>query len=376
MYPNRKWFSAGTLGALVLGAAIAAPAALAQREGRGEGWQPQKARPLVIGHRGTAGNLPEHTLEGYALAIELGADYIEPDLVATKDGELIARHEPNITATTDVSTRPEFAARKTTKTVDGEKIAGWFSEDFTLAEIKTLRARERLPQLRAANTRYDGQDSILTFEEVVALAREEGAKAGRTVGVYAELKHPTYFASVGLPMEERAVAAIRKAGLDRRDAPFFLQAFELAPLAAVRQRINVRTVFLMDSAGAPADLVAKGDRRTFADLTRPAELKAMSPYVDGVGPAKTLIVPVDAAGRSLPPTSLIADAHAAGMVVHPFTFRSENSFLPTELRRGSDPAAHGDDQAEYLTFFKLGVDGVFSDFPDRAVAARKTYENR
>jgi len=217
---------------------------------------------------------------------------------------------------------------------------------------------------------------VLTFEEVVALARAEGAKAGRTVGVYAELKHPTYFASIGLPMEDRAVAAIRKAGLDRRDAPFFLQAFELAPLAAVRQRINVRTVFLMDSEGAPADLVAKGDKRTFADLTKPAELKAMSPYVDGVGPAKSLIVPVDGAGRSMAPTSLIADAHAAGMVVHPFTFRSENSFLPAELRRGSDPAAHGDDQAEYLTFFKLGVDGVFSDFPDRAVAARKTYESR
>lgn len=327
--------------------------------------------PLVIGHRGAAGERPEHTATGYRLAIAQGADFIEPDLVLTKDGALIDRHENEIGATTDAASHPEFAARKTTKTIDGRAVEGWFSEDFTLAEIRTLRARERLPQLRLANTAYDGKDPILTFDEVIALARAEGAKAGRTVGVYAELKHPTYFASVGLPMEARFIAAVKAAGLDRRDAPLIFQCFELTPLGVVRAAIPVRTVFLMDGAGAPADLAARGDKRSYADLTTPAGLKAIAAVADGIGPSKTLIVPVDAAGASLAPTTLIADAHAAGLFVHPFTFRSENVFLPAQLRKGADPATHGDAQAEYLQFFKLGVDGVFSDFPGDAVAAKR-----
>jgi glycerophosphoryl diester phosphodiesterase len=331
-------------------------------------------RLLIVGHRGAAGERPEHTASGYRLAVADGADFIEPDLVLTRDGVLIDRHENEIGGTTDVAAHPEFAARKTTKTVDGVKITGWFSEDFTLAEIKTLRTRERLPALRPGNQRYDGQDQVLTFAEVVALAKAEGAKAGRTVGIYAELKHPTYFASIGLPMEQRFAAAVKTAGLASRSAPFYFQCFELTPLATVRKLIDVRTVFLMDDTGAPADLVAAGDPRTYADLAKPAGLKAVAAVADGIGPSKIMIVPVDGGGRSLAPTSLIADAHAAGLIVHPFTFRAENAFLPAELRAPGGLAVQGDDRTEYLTFFKLGVDGLFSDFPDRAVAARKAFE--
>jgi glycerophosphoryl diester phosphodiesterase len=334
----------------------------------------EAASPLVIGHRGAAGERPEHTATGYRLAIAEGADFIEPDLVMTKDGVLIDRHENEIGATTDVAAHPEFVGRKATKTVDGHSVTGWFSEDFTLAEIKTLRARERLPQLRAHNTAYDGKDQVLTFAEVAALAKAEGAKAGRTVGVYAELKHPTYFAKIGLAMEDKFAAEVKAAGLASRDAPFYFQCFELDALRKVRERINVKSVFLMDAEGAPADFVAAGDPRTYADLATAAGLQFLARYVDGVGPAKTLIAPRDAQDRSQPPTGFIADAHAAGMVVHPFTFRSENQFLPAELRRGADPAAVGDAQAEYLQFFRLGVDGVFSDFPDAAVDARRRFE--
>lgn len=339
---------------------------------------PKSTGPLILGHRGAAGERPEHTLTGYRLAVAEGADFIEPDLVMTKDGVLIDRHENEIGATTDVAAHREFADRKTTKTIDGRKVTGWFSEDFTLAEIKTLRARERLPELRKANTAYDGKDQVLTFQEVIDIARTEGAKAHRTVGVYAELKHPTYFKGIGLPMEATFVKVVRLNKLDRRDAPFYFQCFELTPLRAVRGMMNVKTTFLMDNAGAPADLVAAGDRRTYADLAKPAELKAMAPFVDGIGPSTDLIVPRDANGASLPPTTLVADAHAAGLAVHPFTFRAENAFLPLELRQVkqgelTDPAAHGDLHRQFLQYFRMGVDGVFTDFPDLGVAARKDF---
>lgn len=216
--------------------------------------------PLVIGHRGAAGERPEHTLTGYRLAVAEGADFIEPDLVLTKDGVFIDRHENEIGATTDVVAHPEFASRKTTKVVDGHSITGWFSEDFTLAEIKTLRARERLPQLRPANAAYDGKDQVLTFQEVIDIARTESAKVHRVVGVYPELKHPTYFAGVGLPMEQRFVDMLKANGLASRTAPVFFQCFELASLRKVRAMIDVRTIFLIDDEGAPADLVA--DRKS------------------------------------------------------------------------------------------------------------------
>jgi len=334
--------------------------------------------PLIVGHRGAAGERPEHTAAGYRLAIEEGADYIEPDLVLTKDGVLIARHENEIGATTDVAGHPEFAARKTTKIVDGHSVTGWFSEDFTLAEIKTLRARERLPQLRPGNTAYDGRDEVLTFAEVIDLALSEGRRAGRVVGVYAELKHPTYFASLGLPMEARLVAVLKEKGLADRRAAFFFECFEPGALQKVRAMIDVRTILLMDSEGAPADFTAAGDKRTYADLATPAELKAVAAYADGIGPSKTMLIARDAKDGTAAATTLVADAHAAGLLVHPFTFRSENVFLPAELRRG-DPqapgyqAVQGDWRAEYQMFFALGVDGLFSDFPDAAVEARRAF---
>ena len=326
-------------------------------------------KPIIIGHRGCSGERPEHTLAAYARAIEQGADFIEPDLVLTKDGHFIARHENEISGTTDVAARPEFAARKTTKTIDGTTATGWFTEDLTLAEIKTLRAKERLPQLRPANSAFDGQFEIPTLLEVLALA-----KAAK-VGVYPELKHPTYFASQGLAMEPRLAEAVKAAGLNSKSAPIFIQCFETASLKTLRGLLNCRQVFLVDSEGAPADLVKTGDGRTYADLITPQGLKTVASFADGIGPYKDLILPRDASGNWTTPTSLVSDAHAAGLALHPWTFRAENNFLPTALRRGDASASdylaqHGDLAAEIRKFMDLGVDGIFSDFPGLAVAAR------
>jgi glycerophosphoryl diester phosphodiesterase len=307
-------------------------------------------------------------MAAYARAIEQGADFIEPDLVLTKDGHFIARHENEISGTTDVAARPEFAARKTTKTIDGTTITGWFTEDFTLAEIKTLRAKERLPKLRPANSAFDGQFEIPTFLEVLALA-----KAGK-VGVYPELKHPSYFASQGLLMEARLAQAIKAAGLNSKSAPIFIQCFETAALKTLRGLVNCRQIFLVDAEGAPADLVKSGNAQTYADLITPQGLKTVASFADGIGPYKDLILPRDASGNLTTPTSLVSDAHAADLVVHSWTFRAENNFLPTALRRGDAGASdylaqHGDMAREVSIFFAMGVDGLFSDFPGLAVAA-------
>lgn len=338
----------------------------------------QAAKPLIIGHRGAAGERPEHTATGYRLAISQGADFIEPDLVMTKDGQFVDRHENEIGATTDVASHPEFAGRKTTKVVDGQSIEGWFTEDFTLAELRTLKARERLPQLRPGNTAYDGQDRVMTLAEVIALARSEGAKAGRTVGLYPELKHPTYFAYIGLPMEAKLVAALKAEGLATHDAPVFVQSFEPGALRKVRALARVRTVFLMSAQGAPADAAADPEHRAYAWFASPEGLREVARFADGIGPEKQMIVPLDPAGRSAAPTTLVADAHAAGLVVHPYTLRRENYFLPVELRSASgtapaDLVRAGDIRTELLTYFRLGVDGVFTDFPDEGVAARKAF---
>jgi glycerophosphoryl diester phosphodiesterase len=317
------------------------------------------AEPIVIAHRGASGLRPEHTLEAYSLAIQQGANFIEPDLVMTRDGVLVARHENEIGETTDVANRPEFAQRRATKTIDGRAVTGWFTEDLTLAELKTLRARERLPPLRPGNTAYDGRFKVPTFEEVIALAKRAG------VGIYPELKHPTYFASVGLPMEDALLGALRDASWTRKTDPVFVQCFEVGPLERLRGRTGVRLIQLVADEGGPADK----PELSYRDMVTPAGLAAIARYADGIGPAKALIVPRGPDGRSLPPTSLVADAHAAGLKVHPWTFRSENFFLPAELRRGDDPRAHGDVAAEYRLFFGLGVDGVFSDHPADAVAA-------
>ncbi|MEV0717223.1 glycerophosphodiester phosphodiesterase [Asanoa sp. NPDC050611] len=326
--------------------------------------------PLVIGHRGASGYRPEHTLESYRLAIRQGADFIEPDLVSTKDGHLVARHENEISGTTDVASHLEFAGRRTTKTIDDNAITGWFTEDFTLAELKTLRAKERLPQVRVTNTAFDGQLPIPTLQEVIDLARAESRRTGREIGIYPETKHPTYFQSIGLALEEPLVRTLRANGLTRKSSPVIIQSFETANLRKLARMTDVRLAQLLDAAGKPYDFVVAGDARTYQDLVSPANLKWISSYADGIGANKNLLVPRDATGKLLAPTNVIRDAHRNGLVVHAWTFRVENQFLAVDHRIGTDPNARGDVTAEYELFFSLGLDGVFSDQPDTAVAAR------
>lgn len=368
--------------ALLLGTALAAALACAPGSAATLAGQP----PIVIGHRGASGYRPEHTLASYDLAIRLGADFIEPDLVATKDGVLIARHEPNITGTTDVASRPEFADRRTTKAVDGAPETGWFAEDFTLAEIKTLRAVERLP---FRDQSYNDRFEIPTLQEVIDLAKQRGAETGRTIGIYPETKHPSYFQAAGLPLEQRLVDVLRANDLDRADAPVFIQSFETANLRELNALTSVPLVQLLDANGVrpdgtldfnrPYDFVLSGDSRTYGDLLTPGGLAEVRGYADGIGPWKRMIVPttgVDANGDGVAddldgdgvlteadlslaaPTTLVDDAHRAGLLVHPYTFRDEAIYLA----RGYD----GDPVAEYIQFFGLGVDGLFSDFPDTA----------
>lgn len=348
-------------------------------------------RPLVIGHRGAPGYLPEHTLESYALAIELGADYIEPDLVATKDGHLIARHEPNIVNTTDVADRPEFAARRKTMVVDGFAEDGFFASDFTLAEIKTLRAKQAFAE---RPHQFDGQFAIPTLQEVINLAKRKSLEKGRTIGIYPETKHPTYHQALGLALEPRLVNALNRAGWNHRKAPVFIQSFEQANLQALRKLTAVRLIQLVDAndvnADGSLDFTAPYDRpydwtasgkpellaRSFADLTTDAGLKEVATYADGIGPWKRYIVstqakaggsgPGEASLQLAPAGDLIERAHQAGLLVHTWTFRNE------QRRLASDYA--GNPVNEYLQFYQLGVDGVFSDFADTAVAARVLHE--
>ncbi len=322
--------------------------------------------PIVIAHRGASGLRPEHTIVAYRLAIEQGADFIEPDLVLTKDNVFIARHENDITGTTDVSTRPEFAARKTTKIIDGASHTGWFAEDFTLREIKTLRAKERLPQFRPASAKYDGAFQIPTLAEVIALAKEQSRLTGRTIGIYPETKHPSYFQSIGKPMEAKLVAELKKAGWDNADAPVFIQSFEVNNLKALKGMTKVRLIQLMDAAGGPADAGKNGVAASYAAMATPEGLRAIADYAYGIGPNKNLIWDGKAA-----PTTLVGDAHAAGLRLHPWTFRAENAFLPAVYRSGTDPATHGDITAEIQAYLKLGIDGFFTDFPLNGVNALK-----
>ena len=315
-------------------------------------------RPIVIAHRGASGLLPEHTIAAYTRAIDDGADFIEPDLVPTRDGVLVARHENEISGTTDVAARPEFADRKATKTIDGAAVSGWFTEDFTLAELKTLRTRERLPELRG--TANDGRFEIPTLDEIIALAKARG------VGIYPETKHPSYFAAIGLPLEERLVAALDAAGWRDADAPVFIQSFEVDNLKQLNTMTGVRLIQLVAAEGGPAD----GARQSYAEMLTPEGLKAVAAYADGIGPEKTLVIPRGADLRLAAPTRLVSDAHAAGLKVHPWTFRAENYFLPADHRTGEDPRAHGDLLGEIRAYLATGIDGLFSDFTAEAVAAR------
>ena len=330
--------------------------------------------PTLIAHRGASALRPEHTLAAYTQAIEDGANIIEPDLVSTKDGVLVARHENAIAilnadgtvreATTDIVDRPEFASRKATKTIDGTAVTGWFTEDLTLAELKTLRARERIPAVRPANVAFNGQFQVPTFQEVIDLAKSKSIEKGRTIGVYPETKHPTYFKSIGLPLEKRLVDMLALNGWNSKDAPVFIQSFEVANLKEIRGLTAARIVQLLSSAGRPYDFVAAGaaETRTYADLATPAGLKEVATYANAIGPSKDMVIPlVD--GNLGAPTTLVTNAKAAGLVTHIYTLRPENAFLPANLKKApvTDNTVRGDSIAEIQTFLQAGVDGFFTD---------------
>ena len=324
----------------------------------------QSARPIiVIAHRGASGERPEHTLASYDRAIEQGADYVEPDLVLTKDGVLVARHENEISETTDVADHPEFADRRTTKTIDGAEMTGWFTEDFTLAELRTLRARERLPQLRPANTAFDGLYQIPTFDEIVRLVRAREAETDRTIGIYPETKHPSYFAGIGLPHEAPLLAALAAHGYDSADDALFIQSFEVDNLKRLDGLTPLRLIQLVADTGSPPD---RADL-TYTDMMSAEGLAQVATYADGIGAAKTMVIARNADGSLGASTGLVARAHSAGLQVHPWTFRRENYFLPTDLRTGTDPRAPGDLAAEMRAFIAEGVDGLFTDNPVVAV---------
>jgi glycerophosphoryl diester phosphodiesterase len=360
------------------GAAVAAlglPAGAAAHHGHGGGGRKRKRLPIVIGHRGSPAYRPEHTIASYTLAIEMGADYIEPDLCFTKDGKLVARHEPDIGATTDVADHPEFASRRHVETIDANQPTNsWWTFDFTLAELKTLRAKERLPDVRPQNTALNGLFEIPTFQEVIDLAKQHG------VGIYPETKHPTFFKGKGFDFDGPLLGTLRANGLDHQGAKVFIQSFEVGNLQRLNTKTKLPLVQLIDAAGAPADFVASGDPRTYDDLVTPKGLADIAKYADGIGPDKSRIVKGNTAGMPLKqPTTLIRDAHRVGLVLHPFTFRPENNFLAADFRAGDQASpeflhARGDQPAELKLYFELGVDGLFADNPDTARAVRdKTF---
>ncbi|MDM0067651.1 glycerophosphodiester phosphodiesterase [Variovorax sp. J31P207] len=391
MMPSKTPFAVASLAAALCLAGCGAPGGGATARLPTLDGQP----PLVVAHRGASGYLPEETLEAYARAIDLGADYIEMDLVSTRDGVLITRHDPNLAISTDVASRPEFAARKKTIQVDGETQTGWFSNDFTLAEIQRLGAistdAERPQQ-------FNGQYKVPTFQQVIDLAKAKSRETGRTIGIYPETKNPTYFRDLGLPLEDKLIAMLEAAGWNSRGAPVFVQSFEPGSLKYMKGKgLKTKTVQLIDGDGIdlktgamtyavpvdrPYEWTKSGDRRNFDVMVTPAGLAEIKTYADGIGPWKRYIVstkgtigadgkPVDvnrdgkindADAVSTAPTTLVADAHKAGLFVHPFTFRNESRRLASDYK--------GDPANEYLVFYRLGVDGVFTDFTDTALAAR------
>jgi glycerophosphoryl diester phosphodiesterase len=356
-------------------------------------------QPLVVAHRGASGYLPEETLEAYQKAIDLGADVVEPDLISTKDGVLIARHDPNLAYSTNVASLPQFADRKRVDwSVDGEKQTGWFAHDFTFAEIKQLGAistdSERPQQ-------FNGLYKVVSFQELIDLVKAQSTKTGRTIGVYPETKNPTYHRDLGLPLEAKLVAMVNAAGWNSKTAPIFVQSFEPSSLKLMRSLgLNTRMVQLIDADDydlktgkltyaapydKPYDWAKAGDARLFSAMVTPAGLAEIRTYADAIGPWKPYIVPMkgtlDANGNlkdingdgkanlqdatSQAPTTLIADAHKAGLAVHAYTFRNEQRRLSSDML--------GDPKNEYVQYFRLGLDGVFSDFTDTAIAARTAY---
>lgn len=354
-------------------------------------------QPLVVAHRGASGYLPEETYEAYVKAIELGADVIEPDLISTKDGVLIARHDPELSISTDVASHPEFASRKRKGVVDGENLDGWFASDFTLAEIKTLGGiatdAER-PQ------EFNGKYKIVTFQEIIDLVKAKSTPS-RTIAVYPETKNPSYHKALGLPLEDKLIALIDRAGWNSKTSPVYVQSFEPGSLKYLKANgLKTRLIQLVDGDDVdlktgkvtlafpydrPYDWNLSGDKRLFTDMLTPAGLAEIKTYADGIGPWKPYIISVKgqlgadgkvldvngdgkvnyADGFSMPATTLIADAHKAGLMVHAYTFRNEKRRIPADFK--NDP------KAEYKAFFRLGLDGVFSDFTDTAIAARSEY---
>jgi glycerophosphoryl diester phosphodiesterase len=369
------------LGAAVLGAGAAAlgPAATAAAADGGKGSGAGRGRavlpaPAVIAHRGASGYRPEHTLGAYQLALDMGADVIEQDLVPTRDGHLVCRHENDITGTTDVADHPEFAGRRTTKTVDGTEITGWFTEDFTLAELKTLRATERIPGTRPDNTLYDGRWTVPSFEEVLRWAEREGRRRGRPVWLHVETKHPSYFRALGLGLEERLAKLLRRYGRDRANSPTFLQSFEPTSMERMSRLVRTpRVVLLWTADSRPWDFEQTGDPRTVADLVTPEGLEWISGFAQGVGPVLDLVIPRRADGRLGEPTTLVRDAHARGLLLHPYTMRNENRFLPADFHRGTDPDAYGDAFGALRAYFETGIDGIFADQPDTALLAAEDF---
>ncbi|MEV3932337.1 MULTISPECIES: glycerophosphodiester phosphodiesterase [unclassified Streptomyces] len=370
---RRTLLGAAVLGTAALGipgTAHAAGRGAPDGRGAGSGSYRDLPVPTVIGHRGASGYRPEHTLGSYQLALDMGAHIVEQDLVPTKDGHLVCRHENDITGTTDVADHPEFASRKATKKVDGVPLTGWFTEDFTLAELKTLRAKERIPGNRQENTLYDGRWEIPTFEEVLRWAETEGRRRGRPVWLYVETKHPSYFRGLGLSLEEPLAKLLRRHGRHRANSPLILQSFEPSSMQRLSKLVSTpRVVLLSGPKERPWDFVEAGDPRTVADLVTPAGLKWIASFAQGIGPTLDLVIPKDGAGRLTTPTTLVADAHARGLVLHPYTLRNENTFLPAEFRRGTDPNAYGDSFGALRVYFEAGIDGIFSDNPDTALLA-------
>ncbi|MBW5420555.1 glycerophosphodiester phosphodiesterase [Streptomyces sp. BG9H] len=367
------------LGAAILGAGTAVAglpgvARAEERSGHGHGHDhggyKELPKPTVVAHRGASGYRPEHTLGSYQLALDMGAHVIEQDVVPTKDGHLVCRHENDITATTDVAAHPEFASRKTTKTVDGTKYTGWFTEDFTLAELKTLRAKERIPGTRQHNTLYDGRWDVPTLEEVFEWAEKQGRKRGRRIWLHIETKHPTYFRKLGLGLEEPLAKLLRRYGRHKKNSPNFLQSFEPSSIQRLAKLVSApRVVLLSGASSRPWDFIEAGDPRTVADLIKPEGLEWMAGYAQGIGPTLDLIIPRKADGSLGTPTTLVEDAHEAGLVLHPYTMRNENTFLPANFRKGTDPAAYGDAFGAFKAYFETGIDGIFSDNPDTALLA-------
>jgi glycerophosphoryl diester phosphodiesterase len=338
---------------------------------------PAPCSPLVIAHRGASGYRPEHTLAAYELAIDMGADYVEPDLVMTADGALIARHDNILDLTTDVASRPEFASKRTTKTLDGATITGWFSEDFTLAEIKRLRAVERIPDVRPANATFDGRFQIPTLAEIIRLVHTKERALRRRIGLYIETKHPTHFATQGLDLNAALVRTLHRFGYRSARDPVFIQSFEVANLQALARRTTLRRVQLL-GFGVPWDVQLAGGTTTYADMATPTGLARIRRYADGIGPDRSQVIPRDPTNELhlANATSLTHDAHAAGLLVHPYTFRAENRFLPSNFRAGAEPNDLGDVAGEIAVFLEAGVDGFFTDHPDLAGATKPPCSRR